>query len=97
MFFHHHFRSAVVLVLEVVPDDPEVWLRPPAGLHFAAAREAVTFALKMHEFNNRLKKKRGKAKRKGDISLYSEHTLHSAAQPRFPKELQSFHRQVSHL
>lgn len=63
MFFHHHFRSAIVLVLEVVTDDPEVWLRPPAGLHLAAAWEAVTFALKMHEFNNRLKKSRGKAKK----------------------------------
>lgn len=54
----------------------------------------MTFALKMHEFNNRLKKKRGKAKRKEDISLYSEHMLHSAVQPGFPKELQCFHRQI---
>lgn len=37
VFFHYHFRCTIVLVLEVVTDDPEVWLRPPARLHFAAA------------------------------------------------------------
>lgn len=37
VLLHHHFRGAVVLVLEVVADNPEVWLGPPAGLHFTAA------------------------------------------------------------
>lgn len=84
MFFHHHFRSAVVFVLQVIPDDPEVRLRPPAGLHFTAAREAVTFALQMHEFYNRLeKRRREKAKKREDISLPSKHILHFPIQPAF--------------
>lgn len=37
VLFHDHFRSTVVFVLQVVTDDPEVRLGPPAGLHLAAA------------------------------------------------------------
>ena len=37
VFLHNHLRGAVVLVLHVVSDHPEVRLRPPAGLDFTAA------------------------------------------------------------
>lgn len=60
MLLHHHLRSAVVFVLEVVTNDPEVGLGPPAGLHLAAAWQPVALTFEMHVVNNGLGKKKGK-------------------------------------
>lgn len=57
VLLHHHFRSAVVLVFQVVADDSEVGLGPPTSFHLAATGQSVTFALEVHVVNNGLKEK----------------------------------------
>lgn len=59
MFLHYHLRSAVILILHVVSDDPEVRLRPPARLDLTAAREAVALTLQEHVVIEGLRIKRG--------------------------------------
>ena len=58
VLLHHHLRGAVVLVLHVVPDHPEVGLGPPAGLDLAAPRQTVTLALQEHVVVERLQGRR---------------------------------------
>ena len=48
VLFNHHLRGAVVFVLQVVTDCPEIRLGPPAGLDLAASRETVALALQVH-------------------------------------------------
>jgi len=48
VLLHHHLRGAVVLVLQVVAQQAEVRLRPPACLHLAAPRQAVALAAQVH-------------------------------------------------
>lgn len=48
VLFNHHLRSAVVFILQVVANCPEIGLGPPAGLDLAASREAVALALQVH-------------------------------------------------
>lgn len=48
VLLHHHLGGAVVLVLQVVPQHAEVWLRPPARLDLAAPGQAVALAAQVH-------------------------------------------------
>lgn len=48
VLLHHHLGRAVVFVLQVIADRPEVGLCPPASLDFAASRETVALALQVH-------------------------------------------------
>lgn len=48
VLLHHHLGGAVVLVLQVVTQRAEVWLRPPARLDLAAPGQAVAFAAQVH-------------------------------------------------
>lgn len=60
MFLNHHLRSAVILVLHVVPNNSEVRLRPPACLDLAAARESMALTLQKHVVVERLQIKKNK-------------------------------------
>lgn len=60
VFLHHHFRSTVVLVLQVVANYSEVRLGPPTSFHLAATGQSVAFTLEVHMVNNRLKKRKNK-------------------------------------
>lgn len=90
VFLHHHLGRAVVFVLEVIANDPEVRLGPPAGLDLTAAREPVALALEVHELDDGLQK-RGKAKEKEHVNLYI--LLLSRD---FPKNCEIFHREYFH-
>ena len=48
VLFNHHLRGAVVFILQVVTNCPEIRLGPPAGLDFAASGETVALALQVH-------------------------------------------------
>lgn len=48
VLFNHHLGGAVVFILQVVTDCPEIRLGPPAGLDLAASRETVALALQVH-------------------------------------------------
>lgn len=48
VLLHHHLGGAVVLVLQVVAQHAEDWLRPPACLDLTAPGQAVALAAKVH-------------------------------------------------
>lgn len=48
VLFNHHLGGAVIFILQVVTNCPEIRLGPPAGLDLAASRETVALALQVH-------------------------------------------------
>lgn len=48
VFLYHHFRSTVILVLQVVTNGPEIRLSPPARFNLTTAGEAMTLAFQVH-------------------------------------------------
>uniref|UniRef100_A0A8V5HAA0 Uncharacterized protein n=1 Tax=Melopsittacus undulatus TaxID=13146 RepID=A0A8V5HAA0_MELUD len=62
VLLNHHLGGTVVLVLQVVPNSPEIRLGPPAGLHLAASRQAVALALEVHVVQDGLSRGENKVK-----------------------------------
>lgn len=58
VLFDHHLGGAVIFILQVVTDRPEIRLGPPAGLDLAASRETVALALQVHVIQDGLSRER---------------------------------------
>lgn len=81
MLLHHHLRGAVVLVLQVVTQHAEIWLRPPARLHLAASGQAVALAAQVHVIEDCLRNTRNIV-RKFNTSSYMNQNLSNAPNDR---------------
>lgn len=73
VLFNHHLRGAVVFILQVVTNCPEIRLGPPASLDLAASRETVALALQVHVIQDGLS---GGEKRRRSAAAYdAQHLL----------------------